>query len=192
MRKALFGALLALSTAAAAEDTPAAAEKSHADRPAILDAIDLPSSAERARNAGIPTDQVREALGAAKDSGAKPEDSKAIFEEAAAAAEEHGPTDNFGAFVQERLGEGLRGQELAAAIRAEHQANGKGRPAHAGEGKGPDEHGKPDHAGAHGAPEGKGKPEGKGQPASRGAAEGKAGERGEAPSGNGNSMGRGK
>lgn len=42
------------------------------------------------------------------------------------AAREHGPTDNFGAFVQTELDAGLRGEELAAAIRFEHEARGHG------------------------------------------------------------------
>lgn len=36
----------------------------------------------------------------------------------------HGPTDNFGAFVQAQLAAGKRGQALAAAIHAEHRAHG--------------------------------------------------------------------
>ena len=42
------------------------------------------------------------------------------------AAREHGPTDNFGAFVQTELDIGLRGEELAAAIRFEHETRGRG------------------------------------------------------------------
>lgn len=42
------------------------------------------------------------------------------------AAREHGPTDNFGAFVQTELDAGLRGEELAAAIRFEHETRGHG------------------------------------------------------------------
>jgi hypothetical protein len=38
------------------------------------------------------------------------------------------PKDNFGGFVQQQLDAGLRGRALAQAIRAEHQARGKGRP----------------------------------------------------------------
>ncbi len=36
----------------------------------------------------------------------------------------HGPTDNFGTFVQSQLAAGKRGQALAAAIHAEHRRHG--------------------------------------------------------------------
>ncbi len=64
------------------------------------------------------------------------EEAAGILEAESKAAAEHGPTDNFGAFVQAQLASGKRGRELAAAIRAEHQARGKGRPADAGRGRG--------------------------------------------------------
>lgn len=47
------------------------------------------------------------------------------------AARTHGPTDNFGAFVQGRLDAGLRGRALAIAIHREHRQHGKGVPAKA-------------------------------------------------------------
>jgi len=43
-------------------------------------------------------------------------------------AEEHGPVDNFGAFVKSKLAEGLRGRDLADAIAIEHKVRGKGKP----------------------------------------------------------------
>jgi hypothetical protein len=50
-----------------------------------------------------------------------------LFETENKAIREHGPVDNFGAFVQRRLDEGLRGRDLADAIRAEHAAHGRAR-----------------------------------------------------------------
>lgn len=184
---------------ASRDAAPAADAPKEVDAKALLGALELPKAADRAREAGIPVDDVAEALGVSRDQGARAEETAAVLEEAGAAAEEHGPTDNFGAFVQAQLDEGKRGQDLAAAIRAEHQANGKGKPDHAGP---PEGKGKPDDAGSGGkkpadagAPEGKGKPDDAGG-ASRGSgASGKAegaGSRGGPPAGKGKPDGKGK
>ncbi len=119
--------LIALTTFAFA-DAPTV------DGDALRRATELPISAARVRELGTSTDQVREALQASRTSDADPGDTADMFKETADAVEEHGPVDNFGSFVRERLSEGLRGRELAASIRAEHQAHGKGRPDHAGAG----------------------------------------------------------
>ena len=149
-------------------------------RPA-LEAIQLPLVANDAREAGIPEDQVRGVLEQNRDRGVPVEDTVEVLESGAEAAEEHGPVDNFGAFVQSQLDAGLRGQELAAAIHAEHAARGKGKPEdrgkpeQAGKGK-PEDKGKPDQAGK-GKPEDKGKPEqaGKGKSSDKGKSAGKQG-----------------
>src|SRR5687767_15243513 len=49
-----------------------------------------------------------------------------VIDTARVVRREHGPVDNFGAFVQSQLAQGKRGRELAAAIRAEHARSGKG------------------------------------------------------------------
>lgn len=54
-------------------------------------------------------------------------EARQVIDEERVARRDHRPVDNFGAFVQSRLQAGLRGQELAAAIRAEHAARGKGK-----------------------------------------------------------------
>ena len=59
-----------------------------------------------------------------------------MTKEQSRAIDEHGPTDNFGAFVQSKLDQGLRGRELSDAIRAEHAAHGKGKGAIKNPGKG--------------------------------------------------------
>jgi hypothetical protein len=177
MNRVLVVALATLMTTVAwAEDPakPATTAAPAAQGPTILDAIDLPVAAERARRAGIPEDQVRDALSAVKEKGEKPDKAKHMLDAAGAAAEESGPTDNFGAFVRSQLAEGKRGQDLAAAIRAEHQAHGKGKPAHAGgppdgkaAGKGP-----PDGKGP-GKGDGKGPGDGSGPGTAKGAGDGK-------------------
>lgn len=156
-----------------------------AEAPDIVAALDLPVRAQEARDAGIEEAAVDEALKAAKEKKLKAKDSAELLGAASDAAKEHGNTDNFGSFVKSKLEEGLRGKDLAAAIKAEHVANGKGKA------KGKDgehgksgEHGKPDDKGkdgehgkagehgkpdaADGQPEGKGKPDGKGKPENKG------------------------
>ena len=87
----------------------------------------LPRNAEEVRRKGVPDGEVRKALKAAKDKGVRAGEMADVTAEHSRAIDEHGPTDNFGAFVQGKLNEGLRGRELAAAIRAEHAARGKGK-----------------------------------------------------------------
>lgn len=117
--------------------------------------IDLPVVTHKLREGGVPDAEVKAALDATKGKGLTATETTDALDAAEEAVEEHGPIDNFGAFVQAQLEAGKRGQELAAAIKAEHEARGKGKPDHAGKdgehGKPADgEHGKPD--GDHGKP----------------------------------------
>ena len=112
------------------------------------EAIELPREAKELRDVGVPSDEVRSALRAARAKGMKGAEARALIREGRSAAGESGPVDNFGAFVQARLDEGLRGQELAAAIRAEHQARGIGK------GKRIEGQGRPAAGQRPGAPEG--------------------------------------
>ncbi len=93
----------------------------------ILAALKLPQVAERVREAGVPREDVEDVVMAAKDRGMSPGETAEILEASSEAVDDHGPVDNFGAFVQARLDEGLRGRDLAAAIRAEHEARGIGK-----------------------------------------------------------------
>jgi hypothetical protein len=90
----------------------------------ILAAARLPVSALEARRAGVPDSAVRAVLDAMQRRQVPPGDAKDVLDEERADARQHGPIDNFGAFVQSRLDAGLRGRDLAAAIRAEHEARG--------------------------------------------------------------------
>jgi hypothetical protein len=93
----------------------------------LLRASKLPKNAQEVRDKGVPDAEVSKALKAAKDKKVPAGEMSDVTEEHSRAIDEHGPTDNFGAFVQGKLNEGLRGRELAAAIRAEHAARGKGK-----------------------------------------------------------------
>jgi hypothetical protein len=117
------GIALALFVFAA---SPAAAQLPDWVTP-IIAAAELPVVAAQARNDGIAAGEVRAAIEALERARVRAGDARVVLQEARDAHREHGPVDNFGAFVQARLDAGLRGRELAAAIRAEHAARGRGR-----------------------------------------------------------------
>ncbi len=93
----------------------------------VLDIIDLPRVAEEARESGVADEDIRIILKEAGDRKMAPAETESILRECGAAARESGPVDNFGAFVQSRLAEGMHGPELAAAIHEEHRLHGKGK-----------------------------------------------------------------
>lgn len=93
----------------------------------ILQTISLPRVSEILREKGIPAEEVEEAVISARRRGLPPDETAVILEEAATSVDENGPIDNFGAFVQEQLDNGLRGRDLAAAIHAEHARRGIGK-----------------------------------------------------------------
>ena len=90
-------------------------------------AAKLPGTAEQAREAGVPEEEVKEVLEKGKTSKVPASDMQEVLEQETRSAREHGPIDNFGTFVQQKLDEGLRGRELADAIHREHAARGKGK-----------------------------------------------------------------
>ena len=93
----------------------------------IRKAAELIKTSEEAREAGIPEEEVAEVLKGAHERGLSPGETEEILAESTATTDEFGPVDNFGAFVEAKLDEGLRGQELAAAIHEEHRQRGKGK-----------------------------------------------------------------
>ena len=93
----------------------------------ILQAILLPRVSEILRERGVPVEEVESAIEGARRSGVAPSEATTVFEAAVVSVEENGPIENFGGFVQQQLERGLRGRELADAIRAEHAARGIGR-----------------------------------------------------------------
>lgn len=143
----------------------------------ILAAAQLPVTAAEARQEGVPDNEVREVLDALRTANVPAHEARDIFDEERKARREHGPVDNFGAFVQSKLAAGLRGRDLAAAIRAEHVARGKGK---AGATKG--------QSGTKGQSDAKGQSGAKGPPATKGRSDsvdrdtkGKAAARGRQP-----------
>ena len=93
----------------------------------VLRALHLPIVAQKTRGKGVPTKEVRKAIRALRKSKVKPGEATEALEEAAAAADEKGPVENFGDFVQSKLDEGLRGRALAKAIHDEHSKRGIGK-----------------------------------------------------------------
>lgn len=156
-------------------------------------AIDLPRHAKAVRAAGVPAEEVRTALRAAKGKGLGADEAADLLEAEEEEAQD-GQIENFGGFVQQKLDEGLRGRDLANAIHEEHAREGKGKHGKGKKAHGPDGDRGPD--GEHGPPEGKGPdgehgPEGKGPDGEHGPPEGK-GPDGDHGQGGGGKEGKGK
>jgi hypothetical protein len=100
----------------------------------LLRAIRLPEAAEEARQEGVPAEDVKKVLEAARSLDLPAGETETIMVEETKAVKEKGQIDNFGSFVESKLDEGLRGRELSEAIRTEHAARGKGK-GHAKAGK---------------------------------------------------------
>ena len=124
--------VLAIAGPASSEDaalgdtvqTRGETEQSKVDE--ILKIIRLPGIAEQARESGVPREDIRIILDEAIQRRLPPAETETILQESGSAAREYGPVDNFGAFVQSKLNEGLRGRDLASAIHEEHRLRGKG------------------------------------------------------------------
>jgi hypothetical protein len=128
MRKTLaptaFVLAAVLASPASAQDGGIA---SGASARRMLRAILLPLTSGEARKAGIADVEIRELLGLARQRRIPADEMELVLREEVRSARQHGPIDNFGAFVQDRLDHGLRGRELATAIRSEHERRGMGR-----------------------------------------------------------------
>jgi hypothetical protein len=119
--------ILILAAAALAAAPAAAQESSTPIRDALLAAIRLPEATREARELGVPERDIRTMLTTARERRLPVGVMTEVIVTQNTAVREHGPVENFGAFVQSKLDQGLRGRELAAAIRAEHAARGIGR-----------------------------------------------------------------
>lgn len=148
IRLLLLGTMVATPLAAqgTAPQTPTAGRRAPATPAdsAILRALDLPRVMQRARAAGIPDSSVRGIVDEMRRRGLPAEDAAAAAELEVEAVERGGQRDNFGSFVRSQVEAGVRGRDLAAAIRAERQRRGMGP------------------GGAGGRPEGAGPPAGRG------------------------------
>jgi hypothetical protein len=153
--------ILILATAWPA--APVTAQESSGEAVAsVLQALLLPRTTQEARTLGVPESDIRAILVRARERRVPAADVTELFEHENRAIREHGPVDNFGAFVQRRLDEGLRGRDLAEAIRAEHAEHGKGKG-----------HGMPEAAKGKGQAETPAAVKGKGQAETPAAAKGK-------------------
>lgn len=93
----------------------------------ILRVLRLPRMADSIRDAGVSAEEVEDIFRSARAERIPAIETAVVFEESMGAIREHGPMDNFGAFVQSQLSSGLRGRDLAEAIRAEHARRGIGK-----------------------------------------------------------------
>jgi hypothetical protein len=168
----LAGALCAASPLLAQGTPPVqspAPQAATAADSAILRALQLPTMMQRAREAGAPDSSLRAIVDLMRRRGIPPAEASEAIEIEVDAMNATGERDNFGAFVRAQVESGVRGQELAARIRAERARRGMG-PGRAPR-RGPPEGvgGRPEGAGP---PAGVGRPEGAGPPAGRGRPEG--------------------
>lgn len=102
----------------------------------IMAASALPALAQEIRGSGVTGPELTSLLDVFRTKNIPAPDAKVILEEEWTAAREHGPVPGLGSFVQARLDEGLRGRELAAAIRAEHARRGIGGDGLSGDARG--------------------------------------------------------
>lgn len=121
---------------------------------ALLRAIRLPEMMQKARAAGAPDSSLRAMVDLMRRRGIPAGAATEAVEIEADAVEAGGDKDNFGAFVRAQVESGVRGQELAAKIRAERAARGMGPPA--GRGR-PDKTGPPAGRGKSAADTSRGK-----------------------------------
>ena len=99
----------------------------------ILAAIALPKAAEDVRREGVSATDVGKLIDILLGKHVPPDDARQILITERDVARNHGPVGNFGAVVQSKLDQGLRGRELADAIRAEHGLAPRGDKPKAGE-----------------------------------------------------------
>ncbi len=100
----------------------------------ILSAIDLPTVVVELSEEGISVEVVGGILDDFINNDVPPGEANDVLTAAVESVREHGPVDNFGSLVQDMLASGLRGQELAQAIREQHESPERGRGAGAGRG----------------------------------------------------------
>ncbi|MEX1999802.1 MAG: hypothetical protein WD934_08950 [Gemmatimonadales bacterium] len=90
--------------------------------PTIIRALELPSLASAARDAGVPPVQVESVLAGLHQRGLPAGEAALILRQEVDALAAGSARGRFGTFVQVHLEAGLRGRALAEAIRDEHAA----------------------------------------------------------------------
>ncbi|MEX0692419.1 MAG: hypothetical protein WD043_11310 [Gemmatimonadales bacterium] len=94
--------------------------------PSILEGLRLPTLAAEARRAGVAEAGVRALLDRLRRGGVPADEAAWIVGEEVESVRTGAPTDQFGGFVRRQLEAGLRGRDLAEAIRAEHRTRRRG------------------------------------------------------------------
>lgn len=126
---------------------------SRADEASDIEAATrLPMRADSLRKSGVSNEDVSTILQAAQQQGMHPDEAADVLAATEEAVRSGGSVDNLGSFVRSQVEAGLRGQALAATIKAEKANRGQGKPEHAGGEKPESNGGKPAHAGS-GKPE---------------------------------------
>lgn len=128
---------------------------------ALLQSLQLPVAAVRARESGVRHEQIQVALQELQRNGAAPAEAAQVLDAEAEAVRARGtpPPVGLGEFVRAQVAAGLRGPDLAAAIhrdRANTRGDGAGREGSGAQQGRPHDagapganHGRPDHAGGN-------------------------------------------
>lgn len=172
IRLAVFTAVVAPALgaqgAAPQAGTTAMTRAATAADSALLRALELPKLMERARRAGAADTTIAEMIDIIRRRGLPAEEAVPAVEMEVETLEQGGSKDNFGGFVKAQVQSGLRGRDLAAAIRAERARrgmgpkDGRGNGNARGQGGPPEGRGRPDGAASRpgGRPDGAGRPSG--------------------------------
>ena len=88
----------------------------------------LPEIVAEARQVGVSEGVIRGILDSLQRRGVPANDAESVLRDEVAAVKAGAPKENFGAVVHAQLARGLRGRDLAAAIKAEHARRGTGKP----------------------------------------------------------------
>jgi len=124
-------ALLAAAASAAAQELPKTPKQK------AVSATALPEIVAEARDIGVKESAIQSLLDSLRHGGVPADDAESVLRLEVEAVKAGSPKENFGSVVQAQLARGLRGRELAAAIRTEHQRRGIGKPEQAGQGAAP-------------------------------------------------------
>jgi hypothetical protein len=102
----------------------------HAQQPSVAErvraALDVVRIADSVHKRGVPERDISVIFDEVRRKSIPATETRDVLQATDASLKEHGPVDNFGAFVQSQLAAGKRGRALSQAIRAEHARRGIG------------------------------------------------------------------
>ncbi len=121
---ALAGLLAAAPALAEDEASEEEAEETEEDSEPAHDfkRFDLPMKAKEAREAGLDADVVAAVIDATVEAELGPADAAHVLAITAPLVEEHGALDEYAELVAHKLGQGLRGEELAESLKEAHES----------------------------------------------------------------------